>query len=111
MPIGLINLALAVDTGRMTESQAYDALWGTNGYGIYPSSSFNTSSSGSDCWCRVTSYTPNGGSACSTTNSAWVFVAQSSKCEQQCANRCTLFARDSEDVLTLERSALYSTAQ
>ena len=111
-PIGFYNLRVALEAGRMTESQAYDALWGTNGYAIYPSSSFNTSSSGSNCWCRVTSYTPNGGSACSTTNSAWVYVSESNKdCEQRCAFQCSLFAGSSEGVVTFLRSALYSTAQ
>ncbi len=56
-----------------------------------------TQSSGRSCWCRVTSYTLTGESACSNLVSSWVFDANMSNlstCQSQCAYHCGYYVQN-----------------
>ncbi|MBQ3784914.1 MAG: InlB B-repeat-containing protein, partial [Alphaproteobacteria bacterium] len=55
-----------------------------------PSNTFNTSSTGQYCWCKMISYTPSGGSDCSVVSSAWVFEYDNGN-ESDCANECASY--------------------
>ena len=100
---GLIN-------ETMTEEQAYNALWGTcNNDTFKPSGAFDTSSTGSNCWCKMTSWTPSVGSACNVASS-WVFYSSpgsDSDCASGCAFYCAYLAHGNN----LFRRALFGVSQ
>ena len=57
-----------------------------------PGNTFNTSSSGRYCWCKMSSYTPSGGSACNVASPSWVVHydgESASSCASRCAGYCT----------------------
>ncbi len=101
---GLIN-------ETMTEEQAYNALWGTcNNDAFKPSGAFDTSSTGSNCWCKMTSWTPSVGSACNVASSSWVFYSSpgsDSDCASGCAFYCAYLAHGNN----LFRRALFGVSQ
>ena len=58
---------------------------------IGSSDSFSTTATGKYCWCKMTVWTPNGGSAQSLSG-LWVFkgnYSNTSNCSNICAQRCT----------------------
>ena len=58
---------------------------------IKPANEITNVNTGRQCWCKATSYTPNGGNQCNTTNSVWVFVGTQSSlssCRRDCAREC-----------------------
>ena len=85
-----------MSNGTMTEEQAMNTLWGTcNTDTFKPGNTFTATASGqgSDqyCWCKMTSYTPNNGSACNIASPSWVFLndgGSASNCAHYCADDC-----------------------
>ena len=75
----------------------------TNGAGVYdscasdaikPGNTFSSSSSGQYCWCKISSYTPSGGSACNVASPSWVFyydLESASDCAASCAFYCATY--------------------
>ena len=56
----------------------------------FPYSTFNSSSTGVNCWCNMDSYTISG-STTSVTDTKWIFVTKfdnSSNCASQCTSAC-----------------------
>ena len=90
----------------------------TNGGGVYdscesnaikPGNTFSNSSSGQYCWCKMSSYTPSGGSACNVASPSWVFISDNgsaSDCADYCADDCTAFVVDYADL----RRAVFGVA-
>ena len=78
--------------GTMTEEQETNTLWGTcNTDTFRPSNTFSSSSSGQYCWCKISSYTPSGGSACNVASPSRVFdydERSASYCAIDCAYGC-----------------------
>ena len=92
----LVNeLMSQVESGGMTteqiksaEEQLYVTIWGSGGTGIMPGGTFAQSSTGSNCWCRITSLD---NTSCSTTETSWVFYGDfnaTESCSSQCAANC-----------------------
>ena len=75
---------------------------GTNSLGEYdscesdaikPGNTFSSSSGGQYCWCKISSYTPSGGSACNVASPSWVFYddnGSASLCASNCASSCAI---------------------
>ena len=82
----------AMDNGTMTEEQAINTVWGTcNTDTVRPSNTFSSSSSGQYCWCKISSYTPSGGSACNVASPSWVVgnaFGGTAPCAYNCARHC-----------------------
>ena len=80
--------------------EATELLWGScNGDGIKPNNTpFSSSVTGPNCWCKITSYTPSGGTACNVSTAAWVFmpwdISEESDCASLCAPNCTVLSSD-----------------
>ena len=61
---------------------------------IKPGNTFSSSSGGEYCWCKISSYTPSGGSACNVASPSWVFphdilfASSVSSCARYCAVYC-----------------------
>ena len=65
---------------------------------------------GRNCWCQVSTYTPNGGTLCNVSSPAWVYILNGSSgspagCASNCADfcaelgplvRCSLFGLSAE---------------
>ena len=78
---------------NMTEEEMMDRMWGSCGDGIKPNNTpFSSSVTGPNCWCKITSYTPSGGTACNVSTAAWVFmqwdISEESDCASLCASNC-----------------------
>ncbi len=102
--------------GTMTGEQAWSEIWGScNSDAIKPSSTFNTSSSGQYCWCKMTSWTPSGGSACNIASPSWVFedeIRSTDDCAYDCADYCaTHFSGLVSAGSTNFRRALFGVSQ
>ena len=93
-----------------SEGAQEDAVWAAcDSDAFKPSNTFSSSnSSGSHCWCKVTSYTATGGSACSA-GSQWVLAqtweSGAAHCPSQCAKVCAEAVRDR----SVFRTALFGT--
>ena len=68
--------------------------------GVYSCSSLNTgtepgvSGTGSNCWCKITGFMPNGGEMCETDDYQWVFVYNlGNYCNGDCGFACVTVAR------------------
>jgi len=110
------SLTTAIENGEMTmeEAQAIydergcDAMWDAADAAaaaskqcdvMKPANAFNKTSTGQYCWCRMTSYTPSGGSTCDvTTKTPWVSTWNSgfdvSSCSNLCVERCAEYVAD-----------------
>ena len=86
----------------MTPAQEAAMLWNTcDADTLKSGDTFSATASGQSedkyCWCKMTSYTPYGGTACNITNSSWVLNVKfesASGCAINCASQCAIFARD-----------------
>ena len=62
------------------------------------SNSMDSSSEGQYCWCKMESYTPNGGNACNVSaSSAWLYFndySSAANCARDCAAGCSSNALD-----------------
>ena len=98
-----------MNNGTMTEGQAMNTLWGScESDAINPGNTF--SSSGQYCWCKISSYTPSGGSACNVASPSWVFrgdFGSASFCALGCANGCANGVMDNPDF----RRAVFGVSQ
>ena len=56
---------------------------------INQNANYNASVTGQSCWCQMTSYSLQGGTAQSVTSSPWVYLWTLSNCANDCANACT----------------------
>lgn len=77
-----------------------------------PNSTFNTSSTGSICWCNMDSYTTNSGTTVSTTDTVWVSALKgesASECADWCSYAC--FSRFQGSSLNLENLLLGTYGQ
>ena len=105
------TMLAALMNETMTEEQAISGVWGScDSDAIKPSNTFNTSSSGQYCWCKMESYTPSGGSACNVASFSWVFngdFSYASNCAGLCAFACTSDIMDFDD----GRRALFGVSQ
>ena len=78
----------------MTEEQA----WGScSSDAIKPGNTFSNTSNLNNgdkyCWCKMTSYTPSGESACNVASPSWVFdrdLGSASNCANLCAVFCAI---------------------
>ena len=88
------TMLAALMPGIIMTSEQFNALYGScSSDAIKPSNTFSTSSSGQYCWCKMTSYTPSGGSACNIASPSWVFFddfGSASVCADYCASSCAL---------------------
>ncbi len=95
MPTIMETMMTAVGNGTMTEEQAIAAVWGScESDAIKPGNTFSSSSSGQYCWCKMSSYTPSGGSVCNVASPSWVFYngfGSASGCAGYCGYQCTGF--------------------
>ena len=106
----LYTLGAAVTNETMTMDQAYNALWRTcDTDALQPSNTFSASDTGTQCWCKMTSYTPNSGSACDISSPAWVYLLDTSNngssfCAEYCVDFCSYYVgyRDQFDVVFRE---------
>ena len=88
----------AMQNGTMTEGQVVNAVYGScSSDAIKPGNTFSNTSNLNNgdqyCWCKMTSYTPNNGSACNVASPSWVFVigfhyGSASECADGCASGC-----------------------
>lgn len=65
-----------------------------------PNSTFNSSSTGSICWCNMDSYTTNSGTTVSTTDTVWVSAHKgenASECADTCSYACFSHFQDNLD--------------
>lgn len=85
------------NNNEITQAQYLDAVIGDNGISVRPASTFNTSSTGSYCWCQMDSYALQGGGAQSIQNSLWreifstIAGSASQATETECANGCAYY--------------------
>ena len=73
------------------EAEAMSRLYTGDYINIKPANEITNVNTGRYCWCKATSYTPNGGNQCNTTNSVWVFNhinSSLSSCRRDCARVC-----------------------
>ena len=100
-----------MSNGTMTDEQAMNALWGTcNTDTFKPSNTFSSSSSGQYCWCKISSYTPSGGSVCNVASPSWVFGGDggsASNCANGCAGDCAFGVVDIPGI----RRAVFGVSQ
>ncbi len=92
MPTIMETIMTAMGNGTMTQEQALAAVYGSCASdAIKPgNNTFSSSSSGQYCWCKMSSYTPSGGSACNVASPSWVFSLgeSASNCAGSCAGIC-----------------------
>ena len=94
------------------------ALYGNCSSDVFKSSgTFNQGSTGGQkCWCKMTSYTPSGGSACNIASSSWVYIADADMytwhegCEGDCVYYCA-YMFSSNDSASVYRAAIWGVAQ
>ena len=86
------TIMTAMGNGTMTQEQALAAVYGScESDAIKPSNTFSSSSSGQYCWCKISSYTPSGGSACNVASPSWVFILDGDRGSAlSCANSCAI---------------------
>ena len=66
------NIPTVWDTA-MDSEDALNMVWGNcSSDALKPGTTFGGNSTGSSCWCKITSFTPNGDSACNVTTALWV---------------------------------------
>ena len=103
MPTIMDTIMTAMDNGTMSEEQAIAAVYGSCASdAIKPGNTFSSSSSGQYCWCKMSSYTPSGGSACNVASPSWVFVGggeSASDCAYYCASDCASLVMGGPDFL------------
>ena len=83
-----------VSCNSTTGSREYDSC---EGDAIKPGNTFSSSSSGQYCWCKISSYTPSGGSVCNVASPSWVFRnndGSASNCAYWCEARCAAYFVD-----------------
>ncbi len=92
MPTIVGTMVTAMVNGTMTQEQALAAVYGScESDAIKPGNTFSSSSGGQYCWCKMSSYTPSGGSACNVASPSWVFrrdYGSASSCALECARNC-----------------------
>ena len=72
---------------------------------------YTTNSTGQHCWCKVTSYTPSGGSQCLLSSSLWVtrFIGGNiDSSASHCANDCAADCADGIERFTSIRAAVFA---
>ena len=85
-----------------------------NSDAISPGNTFNSTSTGEYCWCKMTSYTPNNGSACNVADSSWVYYSAlipEANCGHTCAYNCTLMWDSSQEYRLNFRRAVFGVSQ
>ena len=111
MPTIMETIWTALDNGTMTEEQARAAEYGSCASdAIKPGNTFSSSSGGQYCWCKMSSYTPSGGSVCNVASPSWVYgysYGSASNCENSCADECSQRIADNADF----RRAVFGVAQ
>lgn len=98
----IASLQERLENGEITEEEfmvAYEASimdMYRNGTMSQPANSFTTGYTGSNCWCKATSYTPTGGTQCSLSSTPWVFHGNGADCAVFCAFRCSSNVKQSD---------------
>ena len=111
-PTEIFNTVMtAMQNNTMTEEQIIAATWGScNSDAIQPGDTFTPTAQGQYCWCKITSFTPSGDSACNVTTSLWIYYndyENVSNCASDCANDCRDASFDSSDF----RRAMFGVKQ
>ena len=99
---GLIN-------GTMTGEQAQAAVYGSCESDAIQSNINNTP--GGYCWCKMTSYTPSGESACNLVTSSWVSILNTDEGAESCAHGCTEACASFNSSSIEFRRALFGVSQ
>jgi len=89
---------ISVDEDMPVRDTVYGRVTGISKCSSTPRSAGNTGTpsdeNGGYCWCQATTYTPNGGAACSVASPVWVAVDpldDSDGCAYACAGVCSDF--------------------
>ena len=111
MPTIMETIMTAMGNGTMSEEQALAAVYGSCASdAIKPSNTFSSSSSGQYCWCKMSSYTPSGGSACNVASPSWVFYPDGGPASD-CAGECVIYCAYSVLNLADFRRAVFGVSQ
>ncbi|MBQ3785608.1 MAG: hypothetical protein II843_04430, partial [Alphaproteobacteria bacterium] len=117
---GIMNGTISMDTEE--EMQFYmetvSSAYGSCNSGVFkPNGAFTRGTTGGPkCWCKMTSWTPSGGSACNTASSRWVYIADADMnawytgCAGMCAEYCASIFAENESAF-LYRRAIWGVAQ
>ncbi|MBO7042386.1 MAG: hypothetical protein J6W08_00780, partial [Alphaproteobacteria bacterium] len=73
--------------GTLTEEEKQAIIWADGGIGSRSANTFNSQSTGTNCWCKMDSYTLTGGSAQTISSSTWKLVGDADSTDE-CANFC-----------------------
>ena len=88
-----------VADGTLTEEEKYAILWADGGIGLRPSNTFNSQSTGTNCWCKMDSYTLTGGSAQTISSPTWKFVGDMDT-NDNCASYCPMYCSSGAFILS-----------
>ena len=76
-----------VENGTLTMEEAM-ALY--TSYMTRPNNTFDGTENGVNCWCRFTSYIPNGGAQCSLS-SPWIYGTITGSSPSECVSGCAVY--------------------
>ncbi|MBR0212417.1 MAG: hypothetical protein IJQ55_02305, partial [Alphaproteobacteria bacterium] len=80
--------------GTLTEEEKQAIIWADGGIGSRSANTFNSQSTGTNCWCKMDSYTLTGGSAQTISSPTWKLVGDADSTDE-CANFCAAGCIDS----------------
>ena len=75
--------------GTLTEEEKLAIIWADGGIGSRSANTFNSQSTGTNCWCKMDSYTLTGGSAQTISSPTWKFIdVIADDCASYCVSYC-----------------------